>query len=122
MPKPRAFCPVMQCLEERVVLSFSFSNLVHSLFPFIKSNDAKGGKSVRRHLPPAEVSGVKPGMPHPLQVQQAAHAAAVAKAAVVKAAAIKTAPGVVPVYGPYLGRPGSYHHIPPKIVRTVPRG
>jgi hypothetical protein len=51
MRKPRDFRPMLQPLEERVVLSFSFTSLVHSLFPFIKTNDKKPVVASRGHAP-----------------------------------------------------------------------
>jgi hypothetical protein len=139
MRKPRACCPTVQALEERVVLSLSFSKLIHSLFPFIKTND----KTAVPHRPHVAAHVVRPhaGLAHPGAPAVAGTGTASGAAAVVGArraarrlamanAAANatnstptptdpTAKGSVPVYGPYLGPPGSYHRIPPRIVRAA---
>ena len=44
MRKRRALKPVVQPLEDRTVLSFSFSNLLHSILPFIHSGSSNSSK------------------------------------------------------------------------------
>jgi hypothetical protein len=41
MRKARKFRPTLQPLEERVVLSFSFTSLIHSILPFVNIGDTK---------------------------------------------------------------------------------
>jgi len=51
MKKSRDFRPMLQPLEERVVLSFSFTGLIHSLLPFIKFPEKKAVVTVHAHTP-----------------------------------------------------------------------
>jgi hypothetical protein len=135
MRKPRACCPTLQALEERVVLSLSFSKLLHSLFPFVKDKTTVphprhvAAHVVRPHAGLAHRgasavadTGTASGAAAIVQARRAARRLVMANNAANATAPTPTDPtakGSVPVYGPYLGPPGSYHRIPPKIVRAA---
>ena len=55
MKKRRALRPALQSLEDRTVMSFSFSNLLHSVFPFIHS-DTKTSSKPANSMTPAQRS------------------------------------------------------------------
>jgi hypothetical protein len=139
MRKPRACCPTLQALEERVVLSLSFSKLLHSLFPFVKDKTTvPHPRHVAAHVVRPHAGLAHRGASAVAGTGTAAGAAAVAEARRAARRLVMannaanattststttptdpTAKGSVPVYGPYLGPPGSYHRIPPKIVRAA---
>ena len=57
MKKQRALRPVLQELEDRTVMSFSFSHLLHSVFPFIHSNtDTKTSSKTAAQMTAAQRS------------------------------------------------------------------
>ena len=49
MKKSREFRPALQSLEERVVLSFSFTSLIHSLLPFVNIGSKKTAVVAHAH-------------------------------------------------------------------------
>jgi hypothetical protein len=115
MKGPRAYRPTVQRLEDRVVLSLSFGSFLHSLFPLFSS----GSKHPKKpHL--AAVGHAAVG-PHSEAVR-ARHAVVVVPHSAKHfglSVVTKPTPGNVPVFGPYLGRPGSYHKKPPLVTRPV---
>ena len=74
--KMRRFCPRFQSLEERTVLSFSFSHLLHSVFPFVpdKSSKATPGAAYRARLAMAKAEAANPALvPAPAHVHAVHH-------------------------------------------------
>jgi hypothetical protein len=71
----RSFRPGVQTLEGRVVLSFSFSKMLHSIFPFIKDDSAPKKKPaahvVQVARPPRHT---RPAAVHPAQTKTHPHA------------------------------------------------
>jgi hypothetical protein len=126
MKRPRGYRPTVQPLEERIALSFSFGSFFHQLIPFIPDNSSNNTP----HKKPAQVSAAaqaaaaRRAAVHAQRVAalEAHHSQVVApKSASRYGASVvgDPAPGSVPVYGPYLGRPGSYKHKPPLVTHTV---
>jgi hypothetical protein len=108
--RARTCRPTIQPLEERVVMTLSFSGLVHSVFPFIKDNS----KTAHVAHTPAEKAR-QAARVQEIQAARDGRAAAVAAArASGRHAAHPVTTGPV-MYGPYLGRPGSYRHVPPLV-------
>ena len=62
--KMRRFCPGFQSLEERTVLSVSFSHILHSVFPFIpdKTTKATPGVAYRARLAMAQAEAANPAL------------------------------------------------------------
>jgi len=59
MKRACRFCPAVQRLEDRTVLSFSFSKMLHSIFPFIPDNEKKA--KPKPHPAGAVVTPLHPG-------------------------------------------------------------
>ena len=97
MKKSRDFRPMLQPLEERVVLSFSFTGLIHSLLPFIKLPEKKAAVVTRTHTPVTRKAIVG---------KAAAHLYAGPRGKAPSNSTALEATGstkVVPMYGPYTG-------------------
>ena len=61
MKKSRDFRPMLQPLEERIVLSFSLTGLIHSLLPFIKFPEKKPVATAHTHAPGDPEGGRRQG-------------------------------------------------------------
>lgn len=111
MKKPQVFRPAVQPLEERVVLSFSFKSMLHSILPFIDFDDDEK-KPARK--PAAQVSSVarRPveGTDRALYAGPRGRAPANSTAfdlsgkKVQSPDAARAHPKVVPMYGPFARR------------------
>jgi hypothetical protein len=115
MRRPRGYRPTLQPLEGRLALS-SFGSFLHQIFNFIPDPSS-------HHKAPAHPTAAQVALHNQRvaarQERLASHShAVVAPKSVRKFGATVVgdpAPGAVPVYGPYLGRPGSYRTRPPLV-------
>lgn len=67
MNAKRSYHPVVQQVEDRVVLSFSWSNLVHTLFPLFDSSSSHTAKHVAHPAPAAHHNASRPHEIHALK-------------------------------------------------------
>jgi hypothetical protein len=97
MNKTRQFRPTLQPLEERVVLSFSFTSLIHSLFPFIHIADKKPAAPAHAHTPVTR----KPVVGNKAHLYSGPRGKAPSNSTALETAG--TTPKTVPMYGPLSG-------------------